>query len=180
MYLLKNIVINKSNNIKILYKIEQLFFLLKLQNLYNNQVFFFKLKKFDTKILKYNYSNSFFFFFFNFVLLKTIFNLFLNKSYDLIKGFFLELEIKGLGYFVFLNKGCLVFDLNYSHFIGINIPNNFIIKKFKNRLVLFSFDRESIVKFSKIILNLKKIDVYKGKGIFLKGQKLRLKEIKKK
>lgn len=182
MYLTKNKIINKSVNLKLNYKINHYFLFLNIYNKLNNQLFYFKISKNYFKLLtnKNNNKSYFFFFFKNFSLLKTIFNIFLNKSKELLKGFFIELEIKGLGYFVFLNKNCLIFDLNYSHFIGLNIPNNFIIKKFKNRLVLFSFTREELVNFSKLILQLKKIDIYKGKGIFLKGQKLKLKEIKKK
>lgn len=180
MYLIKNKFITHSTDLQINYKIKHYFLILNIKNKKNNQLFSFRINKSFIKTVKFKNTIGYFLYFMNFSLLKTVFSLFLNKARELLKGYFIELEVKGLGYFVFLDKNCLVFDLNYSHFIGLNVPNNFIVKKFKNRLVLFSFDRESLVKFNKIILQFKKIDVYKGKGIFLKGQKLKLKEIKKK
>ena len=90
------------------------------------------------------------------------------------------MDIKGLGYYIFFKKSFLVLDLNYSHFIGLNIPSFIIIKKFKTKLVLFGYNREILVNFANIILKLKDIDIYKGKGIFVRGTKFKLKEIKKK
>ena len=46
-------------------------------------------------------------------------------------------------------------------------------------LFMYSCD-ESSVGFANIILKLKDIDIYKGKGIFVRGTKFKLKEIKKK
>ena len=55
-----------------------------------------------------------------------------------------------------------------------------LIKKFKTKMVIFGFNREILVNFAHLVLQLKRIDIYKGKGLFIRGAKFKLKEIKKK
>lgn len=178
MYLSPKSIINKSSSIYYIYGANRSFFFLQFLNSVNSQIYKIKLCRIFLDL--FLYKNNQIFFLSNFIFLKTIFHLIIYKSKDLIKGFFLELDIKGLGYYIFLKNNYLVLDLNYSHFIGLNVPFGVLLKKFKTKLVLFGFNRERLVNFANIILKLKKIDIYKGKGLFVRGVKFKLKEIKKK
>jgi len=179
MYLQKFKKIENSNKILINYVHLNKLLYFKLK--YNDNNFIYYIFKLNLNLFNYFiFKNNCFLYFKKINIFKTIFNLFYLKIKDLIKGFFIELELKGLGYTVFLYKNYLFFDLNYSHFIALKFNKNIIIKRLKNKLVLFSFNRLDAMMFAKEILNLKKLDIYKGKGIFIKGKTLKLKEIKKK
>lgn len=178
MYLQKFKKLQNSSKIEIksINLNKNLYFNFENKNNFNNFIFKINYKYINIKVLnnvKYLYFN-------NLSIFKTIFNTFFLKIKDIIKGFYLELELKGLGYTVFFFKNYLFFDLNYSHFIAIKVPKDIIIKRFKGKLIIFGFNRLTIMSFSKQILKLKKIDIYKGKGIFIKGKIIKLKEIKKK
>ena len=87
--------------------------------------------------------------------------------------------LKGVGFNVYKKKNFLFFELGFSHYIGICIPKNIIIKRFKARLAIFSFSKNLAHNFVKKLLLLKKVDAYKGKGVIYKNQKIILKEGKK-
>lgn len=178
MFLSPKLLLSKSSLLNYYYGVNRSFIFLQIINSLNSQSYLIKLSHLFFDLMQKDVKR--FFFFSNFWTLKTVLHLIENKSKDLIKGFFLELDIKGLGYYIFFKKSFLVLDLNYSHFIGLNIPPSILIKKFKTKLVLFGYNREILVNFANIILKLKDIDVYKGKGIFVRGTKFKLKEIKKK
>ncbi len=178
MFLSPKFIINKSSCLAYSYGITRYFIFFQIKNIINSQIYKAKFNPVFYNL--FNYKNNQILLLSNFIILKTIFHLFTYKSKDLLKGFFVELDIKGLGYYIFYKRSYLVFDLNYSHFIGLNVPNSILIKKFKTKLVLFGFDKEFLVNFINIILQLKQIDIYKGKGLFIRGSKFKLKEIKKK
>ncbi len=178
MYLQK--IKKLENSSKILIKTinfnKNLYF--NFENINNFNKFIFKI---NYKFIKTNILNNVQYLYFNNLsIFKTIFNTFFLKIKDIIKGFYIELELKGLGYTVFFFKNYLFFDLNYSHFIAIKVPKDIIIKRFKGKLIIFGFNRLTVMSFSKQVLKFKKIDIYKGKGIFIKGNIIKLKEIKKK
>lgn len=178
MFLIPNLLINQSSCLAYQYNIGRDYIFLQLFNKINFQSYAIKLSRSFFQLL--HYKNKQIFCILNFVNLKTLFRLLSSKSKDLLKGFFLELDIKGLGYYIFLKKGYLILDLNYSHFIGVNVPISLLIKKFKTKMVIFGFNREILVNFAHLVLQLKRIDIYKGKGLFIRGAKFKLKEIKKK
>lgn len=178
MYLQKFKKLKNSSNILIkIINFEKNFYF-NFENKQNFNKFIFKINNKYMKLALFN--NIDYLYFNNKSIFKTIFNTFFLKIKDIIKGFYLELELKGLGYTVFFLKSYLFFDLNYSHFIAIKIPKDIIIKRFKGKLIVFGFNRITVMSFSKKILQFKKIDIYKGKGIFIKGNSIKLKEIKKK
>ncbi len=179
MFLDSYILVPQSINIQYFFGINFKFFFLLFKNSLNLQQYQLKILRFSLKFA-IAFHKKFYIFMSNFVFLKTLFQTFVNKSKELLKGYFVELDIKGLGYFSYFSKTFLVFDLNYSHFIGLSVPSQLLLKKFKTKIVLFGFNREFVMDFARIILNLKNIDVYKGKGIFIRGHLLKLKEIKKK
>ena len=94
-------------------------------------------------------------------------------------GFFLEVVMKGVGFNVYKKKKFLFFELGFSHYIGLIIPKNLVIKRFKARLAIFGFSKGLVHNFVKKLLLLKKVDAYKGKGVIYRNQKLILKEGKK-
>ena len=60
------------------------------------------------------------------------------------------------------------------------LPENIVAKKIKNRLVFVGPDREQILKFCTAIFSFRDRNIYKGKGIFFRGQTIKLKDMKKK
>jgi large subunit ribosomal protein L6 len=89
---------------------------------------------------------------------------------------------KGVGYRVEkVNNTLLSLKLGYSHTLYINIPSEietFLPKR--HILVCKSFKIDLVSLFVMQIKKLKKFNIYKGKGIFLKNQIFKLKEGKKK
>jgi large subunit ribosomal protein L6 len=146
-----------------------------LKNHYNNISLSVKFNKFFFKIkVKKNLLN-----FTGKVYFKCFLGLISSLIVQLKTGFFLEILLKGVGFNVYKKKNFLFFELGFSHYIGVYIPNNIIIKRFKARLAIFSFSRNLAHNFVKKLLLLKKVDAYKGKGIIYKNQKIILKEGKK-
>lgn len=94
-----------------------------------------------------------------------------------------KLRLKGLGFRinVDLPKEEIILKLGYSHLITLEIPD-FItnVKVKKNLMLIESFDKVSLGDFVKRILDLRKADVYKGKGFSGQYDKRKLKVIKKK
>ena len=94
-------------------------------------------------------------------------------------GYFADLTLKGKGFYNFSFENFIALELGYSHRVLVPIPDGVIFKKFKYRLGFLSFDFEKLFNFIHILLNLKKLNIYKGKGIFFKTTTLNLKVGKK-
>ena len=107
--------------------------------------------------------------------LKSFLNL--KKIYNLLYGFYLDVSLVGIGFFSYLIHNYFIFDLGYSHFVGIKIPKGIFVKNFKNRFVIFGFNQELVMSFYNVIKLFKKFNVYKGKGFSLRHEKLKLKEV---
>jgi large subunit ribosomal protein L6 len=97
-------------------------------------------------------------------------------------GFASRLTFVGVGFRVeAIEKNFIKLKLGFSHFVFIKIPS--YIKVFspkKTLLVLRSIDKQLLKEFSCKICSFKLPDIYKGKGILYKNQKLQLKAGKKK
>ncbi len=94
-----------------------------------------------------------------------------------------KILLKGLGFrstFEDANK-VLSFKLGYSHMSNLNVPD-FIknIKIKKNTILLESSDKILLGNYIKKIHELKKSDIYKGKGFSFQYENKKLKTIKKK
>ena len=107
-------------------------------------------------------------------------NFFINKLNKLLKsvttGWFLELNLNGLGYKSFKLDNKIALDLGYSNLIIFKPDTKIKIKNFKNKLVLFSIDQEYLNNVGLNIRNYSKPDSYKGKGILLKNEVIKLKK----
>jgi len=94
-----------------------------------------------------------------------------------------KLRLKGLGFRINtdLSKNEMIFKLGYSHLITLSIPD-FItnVKVKKNIMLIESYDKISLGDFVKKVIDLRKADVYKGKGFSGQYEKKKLKVIKKK
>ena len=107
-------------------------------------------------------------------------NFFINKVNKLIKsvttGWFLELNLNGLGYKSFKLNDKIALDLGYSNLIIYKPDSRIKVKNFKNKLVLFSIDQEYLNNVGLNLRNYSKPDSYKGKGILLKNETIKLKK----
>lgn len=92
-----------------------------------------------------------------------------------------RLILKGVGYKAFLtNTSNVELKIGYSHSINYSIPNSVNIDVFKNLIMQINSPlKDSLGSISASIKGLKKIDIYKGKGILYKREKLNLKTGKK-
>ena len=89
------------------------------------------------------------------------------------------LILQGLGLKVQIIDNFLEFKLGYSHKCYIEIEQDLNVKIKKNLLFLQSVNKEKLGNFLYRIKILKKPDVYKGKGIWYKNEKISLKPVKK-
>ena len=115
-----------------------------------------------------------------------------NKFYKMLKsniinickgvsfGWFVRLELIGRNYNIYcyekdMESFLIVMDLGYSHNILLNIPKKIKFFFKKNYIFLYSLDLIFLKNFSKLICNLKPLDIYKGKGIKFYNEKIILK-----
>ena len=71
--------------------------------------------------------------------------------------------------------------LGYSHEVIFQIPTDILIQCPKqDKIIVFGLSKQRVHEVITKIQRLKKIDLYKGKGILVENTKLRLKEGKKK
>lgn len=139
-------------------------------SLFENQIkiqFFFK----KTKLKKIDY-----------IFLKSYINQLLTKLRLLIIGKRFDLLLQGIGFRIYLNKSKQIaaFKLGYSHKIYYKIPTGIWLRIFNRyTFVLFGGNLFSLKQALKTILCFRKPDAYKGKGIKIKGSKLKIKEGKK-
>ncbi len=92
------------------------------------------------------------------------------------QGWFIELNLNGLGFKSFKINDTLALDIGYSSLI-IYKPNVHIhVKTFKNKIVLFSIDQEYVKIAADIIRSYSVSDPYRKKGILFKNQILKLKK----
>lgn len=104
-----------------------------------------------------------------------------NMIEGLEKGFSIDLDLVGVGYRVKQDGRKLIFTLGYSHPINFELPELVDAKIEKQtELKLTSIDKQLVGQVAANIISLRKPDSYKGKGVRRRGQKLKLKEVKKK
>jgi large subunit ribosomal protein L6 len=111
----------------------------------------------------------------------TLSSLLQQKLVGVSQGYFLTLEIRGIGYRVSLNGQKILFKLGYSHEIQIDCPPNLRVFSPKpNLLCIYSIDFSELTQFCESIKRFKKPEPYKGKGIRFYGQEIPLRIGKKK
>jgi len=96
------------------------------------------------------------------------------------QGFRIQLNLVGVGYRAILEDGYLVLKLGYSHDIKIKRKANIEISVNKRTSInLKGIDYELLTRTAAKIRSYRLPEVYKGKGIFYKGEVIQLKEGKK-
>lgn len=113
---------------------------------------------------------------------RTLLSIVKNRLFGLTIDYTARLILVGVGFRVEkVTSDILQLKVGFSHFIDIKIPSTIkIFSTKRNQIVLQSSDLENLSKFASHIQNLKKPEVYKGKGILFVNQTLYLKEGKKK
>lgn len=106
----------------------------------------------------------------------------LQKIKGVSQGYKYDLILKGLGYKLALHSNKkIIFKLGYSHEFHIKLPEDVkILIHNPTSFSLTGVDKQTITLFIDRLRKLKKVDPYKGKGIFLKNHKIKLKEGKNK
>lgn len=97
------------------------------------------------------------------------------------RPYHIQLECHGLGYYWALKENTLYAQIGRSHEVQCEIPDKIrCVITSSTELSLISADKLSLGQFAHTICNLHPKDIYKGKGITQKGQRLDLKEKKRK
>ncbi|MCD6600324.1 MAG: 50S ribosomal protein L6 [Dehalococcoidia bacterium] len=99
-----------------------------------------------------------------------------NMVEGVSKGFKQVLEVNGIGYKAQRTGDKLEFQVGYSHPVGFSPPLNVdVTVEGTNRICISGIDREAVGDVAARIRAIRPVDHYKGKGIKLDGEKLRLK-----
>jgi len=98
------------------------------------------------------------------------------------RGFLVCLLVDGIGYRVTLKNNVIIFTIGFVDAKQIVIPRfvTVFVDNKETGLFLFSSDFVKLMQFTTHILHLKKINVYKGKGISKIGSVFKPKQILKK
>lgn len=108
------------------------------------------------------------------------YNFFIEKLKKLFKsvttGWFLELNLNGIGYKSFKLEDKIALDLGYSNLVIYKPSTNLKIKNFKNKIVLFSIDEEYLNNIGTTLRNYSYPDPYKGKGMLFRNEIIKLKK----
>lgn len=96
-------------------------------------------------------------------------------------GFSIKLELKGVGYKASVSAEKLILNLGYSHPIEYAIPKEIkIVCGTPTEIVVSGIDKIVVGQVVSEIRSFRKVCPYKGKGVLLAGQRVILKEGKKK
>jgi large subunit ribosomal protein L6 len=96
------------------------------------------------------------------------------------EGFKSEIEVIGIGYRVAIKNDIISFALGKSHSIKIFIPKGISVSLVKqNHILVEGVDKERLGHFVSVLLKQRPIEPFKGKGLRLKNQFVKLKEGKK-
>lgn len=99
-----------------------------------------------------------------------------NMVKGVSEGFTMDLELVGVGYRAEVQGKDLNFTLGYSHPIKFNLPNGVSAAVDKQtKISLSSIDKELLGQTAANILALRRVDIYKGKGVRKAGQFIKLK-----
>lgn len=106
-----------------------------------------------------------------------------KQIYNLKKKYFKTVLIRGVGLKITLletNINILQLKLGFSHLIYVVIPKNIQVLILKRKIIIQGNSASAVGNFSTKIMNFKKIDIFTGKGLWLKNiQKFYCKPVKK-
>ncbi|TFK27983.1 50s ribosomal protein [Coprinopsis marcescibilis] len=108
-----------------------------------------------------------------------------NAITGMTEGFTVPLYLVGVGYRAALeNQGetpILRMKLGHSHFINIEVPSHIKLEvPSPTKVVLSCTDKHLLGLFAAQVRAWRKPEVYKGKGVFIGNEQIRLKSVKKK
>lgn len=104
-----------------------------------------------------------------------------NMVQGVSQGFTERLEINGVGFRAAADKQFLTMSLGFSHEIKYAIPTGITIVAEKPTVIVISgHDKQKVGQVAATLIKLRKPEPYKGKGVKYEGQKIRMKEGKKK
>ncbi len=102
-----------------------------------------------------------------------------NMIEGVTKGYTKNLQIEGIGFKAQLAGDKIIFSLGFSHPVEMKIPAGIKVLIEKSNMTISGFDKDLVGKFTASIVDLKKPEPYKGKGIRYQGQIIKLKQGKK-
>lgn len=102
-----------------------------------------------------------------------------NMVKGVTEGFEKKLEIEGLGFKAALEGQNLVLSAGFSHPVKITAPQGIKFSVDKNIITVSGIDKELVGQTAADIINVKKPEPYKGKGIRYMGEQIRRKVGKK-
>ena len=91
------------------------------------------------------------------------------------EGFTKELTYMGTGYRAAVADNEVVLNMGYSHEIKLAIPEGLETKVVKSSIIVSGIDKEKVGQFAAVIREVRKPEVYKGKGIKYKEEHIRRK-----
>lgn len=103
-----------------------------------------------------------------------------NFIFGVMYGFHLKMKLKGVGFYFSINNFNLYLSVGFSHKVKIKVPKNLqVLVKKKRKLFIYGDSLEDVNRFGALVRNFKFPDIYKGKGVLYKGEKVTLKIGKK-
>ncbi len=104
-----------------------------------------------------------------------------NMVVGVTEGFTTRLEIQGVGYRAAVDGNILSMSLGYSHEIKVRIPEGLTVKAEKPTLLVISgADKQQVGQMAARLRSLRAPEPYKGKGVRYEGERIIMKEGKKK
>lgn len=160
------------NNVNIYCKNQKVYFegTYGIESLYFSP---FRIKIFSDKLIISNINSK------NLNFCQTFITLIQQLIRGVISGYKNQLQLVGVGFRCKVVDNKLELKLGFSHLIYTNIPNNIKLECFKNKIVIKGTSKQKINEFANFLQSLKFPEPYKGKGIFLKNQKILKKQGKK-
>lgn len=102
---------------------------------------------------------------------------FYNSIFNAIFPKTLHLNLQGIGYKFILQQNILKIRIGYSHFIDYLIPNDiFLVVPNPTNLIIYSNNKLILTKFTAFLKAQKKVNLYKGAGIFYQLESITLKK----
>ena len=98
------------------------------------------------------------------------------------EGFSKSMYMKGVGYKASVKGNILTLVVGFSHDVVMEIPNGLTVTmgETPTEFTVSGIDKDLLGQFADKIHKIRKVDPYKGKGIFYKDEYVRRKEGKKK
>ncbi len=104
-----------------------------------------------------------------------------NLIKGMSQGFTKVLELEGVGYRAAVTGNTLDLSLGYSHPVQMPIPTGLkVVAETTSKLRIEGKDKEAVGLFAAEVKDKRPVEPYKGKGLRYSGQKVELKETKKK